>query len=48
MTGNIPEEIIRKIMYSYNSHPIVDLLKVDENLKNLEKGQIYLIIKHTV
>ena len=30
MTGNIPEEIIRKIMYTYNSHPIVDLLKVDE------------------
>ena len=32
MTSNLPEEIIRKIMYSYNSHPIVDLLKVDEKI----------------
>ena len=41
MTGNIPE-IIRKLMYSYNSHPIVDLLKVDEKFKKLrERSDIF-------
>ena len=30
MTSNIPEEIMLKIMYSYNSHPICDILKASK------------------